>query len=235
MIEIMRAIVDLLARATPLLYRTRRDKRLREIGAELFLLYIRLNEALVCADRIVNQLALSISGDHPRARSALDGLRYEVSKQYVTLRRISGLLESQRIRLILLDAGVYRQLVPLISAKMSGLQVLIETLRRGYLPIDVPEQDIRALSSGEGWEDGTPPPEHFSLLVNIQANALPDHGRWDQDRRTRLAAYLQHRDPQGQLAQIRAAVEQLRVALVANFSLEDMLLTAGDCRLDTDT
>src|SRR5690606_38110848 len=124
-----------------------------------------------------------------------------------------GAAESQKIRLILLDGGVYRHLLPLISAKMTGLQVLIETLRRGYLPIDVPEQDFRALSSGEGWEDGTPPPEHFSLLVNIQANALPDHGRWDQDRRTRLAAYLQHRDPQGQLAQIRAAVEQLRVAL----------------------
>lgn len=231
MIEIMRAMVDLLARVVPALFRARRDTRLREVGAELFLLYVRLNEALVCADRIVDQLTACVSGRSP-ARAAPATLRYELAKQHVTMQRISGLLESQRIQLILLDAGVYHQLVPLVSAKVSSLQTLIATLRAGHLPIDVADHDLRTLASGEGWEDGLPPPAHERILSRIRADALPGD-RWDPDTVIRVAAYLRHRDPKGQLDRIRDAVEQLRAALVAHFSVEDMLLAVGDHRFDS--
>jgi hypothetical protein len=59
-IEIVKALVDLLTRAAPALTGARRRQKFTSIGADLFVLYFRLNEVLLTADRIVRSLEVYV-------------------------------------------------------------------------------------------------------------------------------------------------------------------------------
>ena len=56
-----------------------------------------------------------------------------------------------------------------------------------------------------------------------EGTALPTRG-WDMETRAHIIEYLERRQPQQQLTEIKAALTLLRSALMENFTMADILL-----------
>ena len=89
MIELFKLIVEAVTKAIPNISTMRRDKELREIGSDLFLLYVRLNETLICAEEIVNSMEMYVQrmtkhlqqGDDEYALTGGEWIAYKVEQQ----------------------------------------------------------------------------------------------------------------------------------------------------------
>ncbi|MEV6604207.1 hypothetical protein [Kutzneria sp. NPDC051319] len=77
--------------------------------------------------------------------------------------------------------------------------------------------------------------EHIVRSLENYLTLVAQGSQWSDDVRTSLSRILRDRlrtvrRPREQLERIRSALEKIRPALVANFSLGDVLLRAGDPR-----
>ncbi|MYW68788.1 hypothetical protein GTY65_32630 [Streptomyces sp. SID8379] len=243
MVELIRALVEAVTQGLPGLRGIREEKRRRELGAELFLLYVRLNEAMLAADAIVRSLEVYVERmgghlEHGNDRYALTAGNWivgSVRKQIVNLTRISGLMGRHGTALQIINPDAYNRLHPLLSGKFNALRVLLDIMRSGALPLAPTGEDIaRAMEAGDPESDDGQD-RMMALMRELSPrwhdSALATSSEWGPSTYDCVVLYLREREPRGQLAEIRGALEALRAALEEHFTIADVLLEVGDSRM----
>lgn len=245
MVELIRTLVEALTQGLPGLRGIREEKRRHKLGAELFLLYVRLNEAMLTADHIVQNLETytrRMGGhiEHGNDRYALTAGNWivgDVQKQIVNLTRISGLMSQRGAALQIINPDAYNALHPLLSGKFNGLRVLLEIMRSGALPLAPTQDDIARATASESvpWHNRQ---HHMMMLMQElsprwRESALTTSSAWGPSTYDYVVQYLQERKPREQLTEIRDALEMLRAALEEHFTIADVLLEVGDSRMGT--
>jgi hypothetical protein len=241
MLEMLRILADAVSKALPALTKARRENKLRKLGAELFLLYVQINEALICAGRIVSSLEVYIERMSEHRQSGRDGvalnagewISFEIEKQTLNLARIGQTMQHLRTPLQIVDATSYAQLEPLIEGKRNALDLLLRVMRRGRLPIGVPSRSD-ALELIEAYRRSRLPwREGYNELVDVLESKLAERSvssdsPWGENTYQIVSTYLETRKPRDEIAMIRAALDRLRECLEQNFSIQDVLLEVGD-------
>jgi hypothetical protein len=231
MFDFLKFLVESVTRALPAISRRRRDQRMQEIGAELFLVYVHINEALIRGEDIIGSLETYVK----RMRAHLDGepdpyamtggswIAANVVAQRRSFTMIGAALHRWATELQVLDGESYAALVPLLRGKVSALETLVELLQGGQLPTSTLE--LRS---------GAHPWGNFGKAVDIRDEArkaaIPTAVQWDAEIYRRIVRYLDERRPREQLAQIRTLAEEIRASLASHFTVDDLLLEVGDKR-----
>lgn len=130
-----------------------------------------------------------------------------------------------------LEAASTNDLLFLLDAKLSALSALAETIDDQRVPLlteDVLIDRGVLQSSDEPWHHLEH--KYGKLRAILRTQSVPMNEPWDADVLGIVRNYLATRNPRAQLDEIRAAMEKIRSALTATFSISDILLHAGDPR-----
>lgn len=241
MIEFLQPFVEVLARIVPGISSSRERTRSANLGAELFLLYVQLNEALALAEDIVNSLEVYVdrmsehvrTGTDPYARTAGEWVSSNVREQIDNLAGIKDRMRKLRWDLQVLEGEANNNLRFLIAYKMSALSVLADAVDRNRFPVLGRPQLADPASVPPGVEllnDAISLGYYPALAREIADNSVAMDAPWDAAVLTVIKRYLEVRDPRRELDDIRTSMELIRAALEANFSVRDILLRAGDPR-----
>jgi len=152
MLDFIQAILNVVAKAVPLAISRKRDNRLSEIGAELFLFYIQVNEALVCAEDIVSSLEVYAArmsghmekGDDAHAMTAGDWISYKVARQCTNLARIGETMQRWGWPLQILEGESFAEITILLRGKRNALNSLLQSMQAMKLPLSVDLEELQA-------------------------------------------------------------------------------------------
>ncbi|MDQ4110331.1 MAG: hypothetical protein M3306_04420 [Actinomycetota bacterium] len=229
MIEFVKLIVDVVLKAVPgIVSRNERDKA-AYLGADLFLLYVQINDVLVRAEQIVTQMERYDQASDlelATARGALLGL---VPRQIADIRVITERLQDLDWELKVLGGQSHLALDFLLGIKSSALDVLSHALTLDQLPLGTTSVEVD--DEGVRWPDIRPT---FYARQKVVDNLYDELGRENptrDDEVRRIRAYLDNRQPREEMRAIRENLETLREAIAANFTIQDILIRAGDPRL----
>ncbi|GHE89037.1 hypothetical protein GCM10017786_21340 [Amycolatopsis deserti] len=235
MLEFFKAILDAVLAITPKALTARKDAKRNALGAELFGLYLRAHRILDTGEHLVGLLseAATMSDqerDHPRTQS------WWIDHLYATLAEQSGnfsLLNAELTRLggclAALDPDAYGRLKRVLWRKSSRINDLRSALARRMLP------EAPALGLYPGHDPVT---TFVGLMEPVRPRTEPEgldlRRPLTPEARENISRYLAVHRPQEQLAEIRTQLKTLHQALVATFSLDDILLglSAGAGRAD---
>jgi hypothetical protein len=231
-LELLKVLVETMTRALPAAGAAARNRRLGEMGAELFMLYAQLNEAMLCAEDIVGSLRTYASrmarhlehGDDPSALTAGDWIRDMVQQQRFTLDRIGSTMSRLSIQLNILAPGSIARLAPLLRAKANALDILLAVMARGGFPMVEPSPRQIALLQDQTAVDDY---EEFMRLDAVRSIL---ENRWDEHVYRTVVRYLENERPEERVREIRSLLEEIRQVLDSTFSLQDVLLRVGDRR-----
>ena len=229
MIEFVKLIVDVVLKAVPgIVSRNERDKA-AYLGADLFLIYVQINDVLVRAEEIVTQMERYDRASDIELATARGALLELVPRQISDIRMITGRLQELDWELKVLDGQSYVALEFLLGIKSSALDVLSSALTADQLPlgttsVEVDEEGIR-------WPDIRPAWDARWMVLHNLREELGGNNPTRDDEVRRIRAYLQHRQPREEMRAIRESLETLREAISANFTIQDILIRAGDPRL----
>jgi hypothetical protein len=238
-LEFIQAILSVVAKAVPAAIGQRRDSRLSEIGAELFLFYIQVNEALVCAEDIVSSLEVYVqrmsehlaTGTDSYALTAGGWITPKIARQCVNLAKIGETMQRWGRPLQIIDGESFAEIAVLLSGKRNALNTLLATMQARELPLSATAEELHALARAA--QRAGRDEEHArldQLDEAIRKDSVSLHSRWDPDVYRVVESYLRDRNPRQQVAQIRSVLEDIRSALEQNFSLTDVLMRVGDER-----
>ncbi|MFK0108523.1 hypothetical protein [Streptomyces sp. NPDC091217] len=223
MFEVLRLLIETLTQGLPNFNSFREEKKRRELASNLFVIYIRFNEAMLAGDRIVSLLeSLTESEDSWERHFLKEQLRDAVKQQEITLGKLVHLLTLRRNEMWILEPDAYRKINYLVSSKSAHLLSLGVALAHGNLPLDADsgrlEEDVRTERRVPSF------PNPLSVRIVVDTNG--------SDRRSirDVREYIRSGVPQSRIADIRSALESMRAALEAHFSLSDVLLDVGDRR-----
>ena len=239
MFELIKVLLELIGKAiSPSeISKHVKENKLNELGTQLFLLYIHLNEILVCGEEIVDSLEVYVERmekhlKHGNDEYALTGgkwIEFQLVEQSLNIAKFAKAIKKLNRELQIVDGDAYRKLHPLLDSKISAIESLLITTSHGNLPVFGPtEQQFLTLSADETGSE-------FDKLKQI-ANAY-SHGSiqteivWDESVYKNIKKYLKERQPREQLKQIQDVAEQLRESLLKYFSITDILVKVGDERL----
>jgi hypothetical protein len=238
-LEFIQVILGVLGKALPAAMSQHRKKRLNELGAELFMFYIQVNEILVCAETILTELEEFVDrmtrhadvGDNYALRTG-NRISGAVQLQYENLRRIVLTMNRLSSQLQVVDGQAYAKVSVLLHFKAQVVNALFNAMRSGSLPISAGlATDLQALMDVASEND------RFNFLhlgheigSKITRESVALNMGWDIDIYRHVAGYLEEQQPRQQISQIRAALEDIRSALEKNFSIQDILLVLDSTR-----
>lgn len=238
MIDLIKVIVQTLAQVVPQLRGIKNDKRKRELGATLFILYVRLNEATLAGESIIYGLEGYVRGmeryrEKPDRRYLLRGgywVAQKVQHQITNFERLDELIRESDVVLQIIDADSFNNLRFLLERKFGALLMLSRIMGSGSLPL-LPhaDEDLRLLM--ELGDDQRVLAMTWEGIRSRDGNTIPIKSDWEEEAYEQIVSYLQERNPREQLAQIRASLSSLRKALEDNFSISDILLEVEDRRM----
>ncbi|HEY0501815.1 MAG TPA: hypothetical protein VGD48_39130 [Kutzneria sp.] len=227
MLEFLQPLVDLIAKALPALAKRRERDEAAKLGAELFLLYVQCNEALVQGELIVQALEQVRAGGSTRYLAQL------IDEQLHKLKAVAIRLNHWQFEFHVLEGRAVLDLIFMTDWKISALH----TLRGAILDHGLPLRSTGVLIDDDGVIQLGPGPSHPAMLgLNYQlsdelaADTVPLDQPFGPDVPALVERYLTVRKPREQLDRIRDSLEKIRAALVANFTVSDILLRAGDPR-----
>jgi len=229
MIEFVKLLVDLVVKAVPgILGKNERDQAAR-LGADLFLLYVQINDVLVRAELIVTQMERYDRATDLELATARGALLQLVPEQISDLREITGRLQALHWELGVLDGESSASLEFLLGMKSSALDQLSYALTLDHLPLGTTTVEVD--DDGIRWPE-VRPAHHARWVVfdNLRQELGLDHPTREDEVR-RIRTYLERRQPREEMRAIRENLEKLREAIAANFTLQDILIRAGDPRL----
>ncbi|MEU0266611.1 hypothetical protein [Nocardioides sp. NPDC006303] len=230
MIEFVKLIVDVVLKAVPgIVSRSERDKA-AYLGADLFLLYVQINDVLVRAEQIVTQMERYDRASDIELATARGALLELVTDQISDLRVITERLQGLRWELHVIEGPSVVALDLLLTIKSAALDMLSYAVDHDHLPLGT--TSIEVDEEGVRWPGNSP---SFRSSQTILHNMFDELGRDNPTRDhevRRIRAYLEHRQPREEMRAIRENLETLREAIAANFTIQDILIRAGDPRLD---
>jgi hypothetical protein len=240
-LELLKVLIETVTRALPAAGSAARQRRLNEMGAELFMLYAQLNEAMLCAEDIVQSLRAYVSrmaqhlehGNDPYALTAGTWIRDVVQQQRFTLGRIGSTMNRLSTQLNILAPGSIARLAPLLRGKASALDSLLTVMSRGGFPMAEPPAEQLARLQEHGHDDASFD-ELDAVRTVLERGAVSTLQRWDEPVYREVVRYLEHERPEERVREIRILLEEIRQVLDSTFSLQDVLLKVGDRRFRTD-
>ena len=238
MLEFIQAILGIIVKALPAAVNRRHGRHLNKLGADLFIFYIQVNEALICAEIIMAELEEFVDrmtrhadvGDNYAIRAG-GRISRPVQLQCENLIRIATTMERLKDQLQVVDGQAYAKISVLLSSKAEALDTLIGTMRNGLLPIPLElAGDLQALMESVYDRDPLIPDHRLAdkTYCDISENSISLASQWDVDIYRRVADYLERNSPRRQIAQIGIELENIRTGLEKNFSLKEILLAVGD-------
>lgn len=227
MLELLKLVVDVFTKAIPGIVGKRRTDKLADLGAKLFVLYVACNEMLLRGERIVALLAeLDERGSivDPSGKRVVpqyhDVMRL-IHEQGIDLVRVTQAIDEWAPHLQILNGEAYNSLVLRLSGKGDDLDELVRKFRYPVPTGRITETDLTV----DRRADNLPRELVMELSLLREGHGMPDevlifHG---ETIIRSVRAFLTERDPRVGLAAIRVSLEQLRAALIQNFTLEDIL------------
>jgi len=252
LIDIIRTLVDALVHGLPNLMGLREDKRRRRLGAELFLLYSKINQVVLTAEAIVGFLETYAESQPGPSQRFWPGTSIVplLQKQAEDLRKVYELLSGSRRHAVvmqILEPDAHNRLAILLGVKQGALKWLIAMVRvADELPLE-PSLDELAALARELPAPPTPPTEdnpstygfHWLMADGLvrhagsrwEEGALPGREHWDAQIHARVTRYLAERKPREQVKEMRSCLSMLRSTLLEHFTLAEVMLEVGDARL----
>ncbi|MEO3859898.1 hypothetical protein [Acrocarpospora sp. B8E8] len=237
MLEALKLFIDLAARAIPSMTSWRAKRKINNIAVELFMLYTRLNEALMRGEAIVNQLTALVRLYEltQRGRRPLDdslaplGDRIEelLAAQADDLYEIEALFERWKTEFQVLDGDAFYDLLLKVRDKRSAIGMLVAVCLDGHLTTVsmAPLLEIEDLGSIRR--------EILGSAIALDKVWLPETDEADRNATfTALSAYLDSRQPRAQLDEIRRGLRGFREVLANTFDLREILPLVGTTRLE---
>jgi hypothetical protein len=213
MFEFLKLLTEATGRALSTVAAHHKDKKKRDLAVELFVIYVRLNEAMVHAEDILEQLKAYVRRGTARREEAARQLRWRLSQQAYTLRTVQKALKDNSATLVILDAEEYNRLMRMVLGKLSDLDMIAHDLsgRRlhlGAFPSRFEEDDEGAV--------GRRRTDVVLDLDGARDASLPQ-----------IRRYVRSRAPHRRVEEIRSSLEHLRALLAETFSIEDVLIDVG--------
>ena len=229
MIEFVKLIVDVVLKAVPgIVSRNERDKAAR-LGADLFLLYVQVNDVLVRAEQIITQMERYDRASDLELATARGALLQLVPDQISDLRAVTERLQALHWELQVLDGEAYVSLDFLVGIKSSALDQLSYALTLDHLPLGTTTVEVD--DDGIRWPEVRPAHHARWTLFDDLREELGRDNPTREDEVRRIRTYLERRQPREEMRAIRENLENLREAIAANFTIQDILIRAGDPRL----
>lgn len=233
MFELVKLISDFLVKSisVPAILEYKKKRRLNEIGTELFLLYLSMNDILVLGRSIVNDLERSIDWlmRHEPDESLYTTLDFKLKQQYMNISRFLHSLRRLAVEMQVISPEAYRSIIPLMYDKGSAVSWLIGSLngydsgpQLPYLEKNDYQEIQQVIANGGNIEQVLG--EKLKILPvenirSIKASKYPV-----------IIDYLNQTKPGEQLDEIEKVITMLRGAIEKYFSLQDILLSVGDNR-----
>jgi hypothetical protein len=243
MIEFLKLIIDVAIKAVSSLSTRRDNQRMGDVGSELFLFYVQVNEAMMAGYDIIGSLEVYVermgrhlaTGGDRYALTGGDWIRYKVQVQVINLARIGETMQRWGYPLQIIDGEAFSKIVPLIDGKRNALDVLLNILRADSIPVSMTWPQYLAVAM-QGQELATEASlgeitESAGALQSRAAEeAIPLDNFGTREVYENIKSYLEMRNPRAQLDEIRKGLESIREAIERNFTLKDILLRTGDER-----
>ena len=226
-LEFLQPLVDLIAKALPALAKRRERDEAAKLGAELFLLYVQCNEALVQGELIVRALENLRAGQSTRYLAQL------IDEQLHKLKAVGGRLNHWAFEFHVLEGRAVLDLIFMTDMKISALGALHGAILDHGLPLrssGVLIDDDGVIQLGDGPSSLAMRDLQYRLSDELAVDAVPLDRPFGPTVPAAVEHYLSVRKPREQLLRIQDSLEKIRSALVANFTLSDILLRAGDPR-----
>jgi hypothetical protein len=213
MLEAIKVAIELLSKSInpSAISEWRRKKKLQEIGARLFLLYMMLNEVLLTGEDILDELYREGS------LASKEGQGEQQEDEPIWRRRIRRLLKQQsenfeyiydqlyllRPELVAIDDESDYSVHRLLGNKFRRLAVVCELIEDDRIPPN-------NLLSG------------FSIVEESISCSVP----WTAETYAKIEKHVS--EGRKGIEDIRVALGQLRTSLKETFSIQDILLGVGD-------
>ncbi|MGH3782409.1 MAG: hypothetical protein ACRDRO_17755 [Pseudonocardiaceae bacterium] len=235
-----------MTKAVPAIIKKKERDASAKLGADLFLIYVQFNEALVLAERIVRSLEgyAERMTDHMRtggdkyALTAGSWVSDDIHQQLRNLVGIRNQIDRRKWELQVLDGQSTNEIQFLLDLKSSALDALARTIENQRMPlrttgIMIDDRGVlHALDDGSAYDPYRNDVRYFKLSEELAMNSVPMDEPWGPEILAIVKDYLASRKPWEHLDEIRTSLEKIRAALEANFTISDILLRAGDPRVD---
>lgn len=242
MFELVKALVEAVAKAIPAADDPRRAKHLTEIGPALFLLYLRINETLVTGERIADILELyvrrageSIAKDDGDGvlrvgRDAQRDLEHPLDQQRLNLAEICTDIRQKRLHLRVFDGESSVKLDHLLWGKLNAVTAILRVLAQRALPMSPTDQEIAEVTDPDlviDWWEPSDDPVIARTSASIATRIVQTSEPWDSEVFATLSAYLELQRPREQLARSWEALSRLRTAIEEHATTQDVLAALG--------
>ncbi|HZM77635.1 MAG TPA: hypothetical protein VFC19_18100 [Candidatus Limnocylindrales bacterium] len=241
MFELVKALVEAVAKAIPAAEDPRRQKHLTEMGPSLFLLYLRIHETLVTCERIADILELYVrragesiaKGDDDGVlkvgRDAQRDLEYPLDQQRINLADVCSDIRQKRLHLRVFDGETSVKLDHLLWGKLNAVTALLRVLSQRSLPLSPTDQEIAEVTDPDlviDWWEPSDDPVVAKTSAAVATRVVPTSLPWDREVYETLSAYLDQQRPRDQLARSWAALSRLRPA-IEHVTVAEVLLALG--------
>lgn len=239
MFEIIKVILETLGKLLnpSELSKLAKDKKRREIGAQLFLVYVYLNEVIVCGESIISSLEVYIERmqlGHAHALTGGSWVSFKLNEQRLNIARLVTSIRRLSRELQIVDGEAYRQLMPLVEGKCNAIDGLLRILGDERLPLCGPTgRDVVAFAAESVHTRDRSELRHIidDFMSQLEKQSVRTNVPWNENIFADIKTYVAQRKPREQLSYMREVAEQLRKSLEKHFSLSDILLEVGDRKL----
>jgi len=234
MLELIRLILETLSKVLPATRELKRSNERVALGSELFALYARVNEAMLCADDILDRLESLVRktlyfqelGAPPPRNGIPPHVQEILLYQRVCLAQIAQTMNRLSTELNILDPASVAELTPLLRGKANILDAFLAVMKDGRLPVTELTADQLRLVDSRQFNY----PQSLGNAWVIRDHAIPLSEQWTKELFESVRSYLEQEQPRERVKAIRQHLERLRETLEQHFTLQEILTGVGDRR-----
>jgi hypothetical protein len=236
--DLLKFFVEVTLKILPSVSAEKRKNTLNSIGADLFQIYIFLNEAEMLGEIILETL----DGDIERLgrKMATEGGEATITvgwqfpslltRQRQNLDFILMLLKKYGDELQVVDPVAYRKLRLSVTRKFNALSVITSLLGSSQIPIERNSNSLTELMDRlvrESVHGNLRDIKNFMSEVDNALIMVPVEDSWSASQYQELAEVLDITRLERQLASIRQSLDSLRESLTNTFSIQEILPLVG--------
>ncbi|WP_091219821.1 hypothetical protein [Geodermatophilus siccatus] len=227
MIELLKALHDILIRMIEVVPSMRDKRKLDDIAVALLRIHLQLDELISSGYRIVRYAETWIEVASPEVHSIMiQQVRDELERQHRNLIQLKELLEAEGVYLIATTADVGSGLGAMLDSKFGRLTRLaasINSLEAMYVTgindeASAPLQSLMMQYFPDKMED----------VPAILSGRSISPGQRDWARlRDEVKTYIEEFQPRQRLDELHQAAVELHAAMARSFTVKEMLLAAA--------